>query len=156
MILYLTGVSLTFLKECTPWYSWFKWLTCWAWTFVHVYFTYSFYLDLISRWHGNLSQVATTVAQALSELAFAFSLVVTVMFWLCVYPHQKWRNIWWEVNMHGAGLFLMIFDYLYRFAGEFSHLTYTLTRSRCRIQSAELILYLEPWRAIWVRIFVSR
>eukprot|EP01054_Gregarina_sp_Poly1_P001288 Gregarina_sp_Poly_1__1287@NODE_1314_length_4412_cov_268_398849_g888_i0_p2_GENE_NODE_1314_length_4412_cov_268_398849_g888_i0NODE_1314_length_4412_cov_268_398849_g888_i0_p2_ORF_typecomplete_len398_score33_64Far17a_AIG1/PF04750_14/5_3e02Far17a_AIG1/PF04750_14/8_7e10_NODE_1314_length_4412_cov_268_398849_g888_i01201313 len=116
---YMLVVAYMFAIECHPWYTYFKYLTIWGWTLVQLYFLYTLYLDLMGRWNGpeGVSEVATVFAQALSELAFAVQVVVTAFFWFCIYPQEPWRFIGWEINMHGVGLTLMIFDYLYRFAG---------------------------------------
>eukprot|EP01057_Protomagalhaensia_wolfi_P006013 Protomagalhaensia_wolfi_Nauph_80__6012@NODE_81_length_3890_cov_11_914568_g62_i0_p1_GENE_NODE_81_length_3890_cov_11_914568_g62_i0NODE_81_length_3890_cov_11_914568_g62_i0_p1_ORF_typecomplete_len260_score39_75Far17a_AIG1/PF04750_14/7_5e12_NODE_81_length_3890_cov_11_914568_g62_i019402719 len=117
--IYMGIIAYIFAGDCSPWYSYFKYLTIWGWTLVQVYFIYTLYLDLMGRWNGpeGVSQVATAFAQAMSELAFAVQVVVTSFFWFWIYPLEPWRNIAWEINMHGVGLILMIFDYLYRFAG---------------------------------------
>eukprot|EP01055_Gregarina_sp_Pseudo9_P000736 Gregarina_sp_Pseudo_9__735@NODE_146_length_3958_cov_19_482266_g134_i0_p2_GENE_NODE_146_length_3958_cov_19_482266_g134_i0NODE_146_length_3958_cov_19_482266_g134_i0_p2_ORF_typecomplete_len415_score67_71Far17a_AIG1/PF04750_14/2e10_NODE_146_length_3958_cov_19_482266_g134_i027133921 len=114
---YMLVIAYLFLRECHPWYTYFKYLTIWGWTLVQLYFMYTLYLDLMGRWKAGVSEVATAFAQALSELAFAVQVVVTAFFWFCIYPQEPWRYIPWEINMHGVGLTLMIFDYLYRFAG---------------------------------------
>lgn len=117
--IYMLVIAYIFAKDCTPWYTYFKYLTIWGWTLIQLYFWYTLYLDLMGRWNGpdGVSEVATAFAQALSELAFAVQVVVTAFFWFCIYPQEPWRYIAWEINMHGVGLMLMIFDYLYRFAG---------------------------------------
>eukprot|EP01053_Blabericola_migrator_P011259 Blabericola_migrator_1__11258@NODE_662_length_6980_cov_203_907565_g483_i0_p3_GENE_NODE_662_length_6980_cov_203_907565_g483_i0NODE_662_length_6980_cov_203_907565_g483_i0_p3_ORF_typecomplete_len358_score64_36Far17a_AIG1/PF04750_14/1_5e11_NODE_662_length_6980_cov_203_907565_g483_i034404513 len=117
--IYMAVIAYVFLLDCHPWYTYFKYLTIWGWTLVQVYFVFTLYLDLLGRYRGpeGVSEVARAVAQALSELSFAVQVVVTAFFWFCIYPQEPWRNIAWEVNMHGVGLMLMIFDYLYRFAG---------------------------------------
>lgn len=120
IVLYMSTVFWILFRASSPWYEFFFYLTLQGWTLELIYFSYSLYLDLLSRWYGGpdyLSRISKAAAQALSELVFALQVVIVMFFWLVVYPQEKWRSIPWELNCHGVGLILMVGDYLYRFTG---------------------------------------
>lgn len=120
VVTYLAVIFGIMFRASDPWYEFFYYLTLQGWTLELVYFMYSLYLDLLARWYGSadcISKVSKAAAQALSEVVFATQVVIVLFFWGVVYPQEPWRPILWELNCHGAGLVLIVGDYLYRFTG---------------------------------------
>ncbi|EZG43662.1 putative transmembrane protein [Gregarina niphandrodes] len=49
--------------------------------------------------------------EMIGEIAQCVSVIVVVMFWGLVWPQESaLRCFWWEVNMHGVGLLLLLYE----------------------------------------------